>query len=55
MVEYTAIQPVDFPLNGVPSLSNFQFKLVDENNNDLKLLPNSTPDFFNKTCNKETS
>lgn len=52
MVEYTAIQPVDFPLNGVPSLSNFQFKLVDENNNDLKLLPNSTPDFSIKLAIK---
>lgn len=45
LIEYTAIQPVDFPLDNIPSLSNFQFKLYDENNNDLKLLPNATPDF----------
>lgn len=52
MIEYTAIQPVDFPLNGVPNLTNFQFKLVDENNNDLILLPNGTPDFSIKLAIK---
>lgn len=52
MIEYTAIQPVDFPLNDIPNLTNFQFKLVDENNNDLKLLPNSTPDFSIKLALK---
>lgn len=45
MIEYTAIQPVDFPLDNIPSLTNFQFKLYDENNNELKLLQDATPDF----------
>lgn len=45
MIDYTAIQPIDFSLQNIPSLNNFQFKLVDENNNDLLLLPNATPDF----------
>ena len=52
MIEYTAIQPVDFPMDKVPSLTNFQFKLTDENNNDLKLLENSTPDFSVKLAIK---
>ena len=45
MIEYVALQPIDFPINNVGSLSNFQFKLIDENNNNLRLLPGGTPDF----------
>lgn len=45
MIEYVALQPVEFPINNVFNLSNFQFKLMDENNNDLKLLDGATPDF----------
>lgn len=52
MIEYTAIQPVDFPLDNIPNLTNYQFKLYDENNNDLKLLPNGTPDFSVKLAIK---
>lgn len=52
MIEYTAIQPIDFPLDNIPNLSNYQFKLYDENNNDLKLLPNATPDFSVKLAIK---
>jgi hypothetical protein len=52
MIEYTAIQPIDFPIDHIPNLSNYQFKLYDENNNDLKLLPNSTPDFSVKLAIK---
>lgn len=52
MIEYTAIQPIDFPINSIPNLSNFQFKLTDENNQDLKLLPNGTPDFSVKLAIK---
>lgn len=54
-ISYTAIQPVDFRLDGIPNLTNFQFKLVDENNNDLKLLPNSTPDFSVKLAIKRVA
>ena len=53
MVDYTAIIPIDFLLQG-PTLTNFQFKLVDENNNDLILLPNSTPDFSVKLAIKRS-
>jgi YidC/Oxa1 family membrane protein insertase len=52
MIEYTAIQPVDFPLDNIPNLTNYQFKLYDENNNDLKLLENATPDFSVKLAIK---
>lgn len=52
MIEYVALQPVDFPINNVFNLSNFQFKLMDENNNDLKLLPGGTPDFSVKLAIK---
>ena len=52
MIEYTAIQPVDFPIDNIPELSNYQFKLYDENNKDLKLLPNGTPDFSVKLAIK---
>jgi hypothetical protein len=52
MVEYVALQPVDFPINNVNNLSNFQFKLIDENNNDLRLLPGGTPDFSVKLAIK---
>lgn len=45
MIEYVALQPIDFPINNVGNLSNFQFKLIDENNNNLRLLPGGTPDF----------
>lgn len=51
MIDYTAIIPIDFLLT-TPTLTNFQFKLVDENNNDLVLLPNSTPDFSVKLAIK---
>lgn len=51
MIDYTAIIPIDFLLT-TPTLTNFQFKLVDENNNDLILLPNSTPDFSVKLAIK---
>ena len=52
MIEYTAIQPVDFPIGTVSNLTNYQFKLTDENGNDLKLLPNGTPDFSVKLAIK---
>lgn len=52
LIEYVAIQPIDFPIENVPSLSNYQFKLYDENLNDLKLLPNGTPDFSVKLAIK---
>lgn len=52
MIEYVALQPIDFPINNVSNLSNFQFKLIDENNNDLKLLPGGTPDFSIKLAIK---
>ena len=52
MIEYVALQPIDFPINNVGNLSNFQFKLIDENNNDLKLLPGGTPDFSIKLAIK---
>lgn len=52
MIDYTAIQPIDFALQNIPNLTNFQFKLVDENNNDLLLLPNATPDFSIKIAIK---
>lgn len=52
MIEYVALQPVEFPINNVFNLSNFQFKLMDENNNDLKLLPGGTPDFSIKLAVK---
>lgn len=52
MIEYTAIQPVDFPIGAVSNLTNYQFKLTDENGNDLKLLPNGTPDFSVKLAIK---
>lgn len=52
MIEYTAIQPIDFPLDNIPNLTNYQFKLYDENNNDLKLLDNATPDFSVKLAIK---
>lgn len=52
MIDYTAIQPIDFPLDNIPNLTNFQFKLYDENNNELKLLPNATPDFSVKLAVK---
>lgn len=51
-VTYTAIQPIDFSLGNRQNITNFQFKLVDENNNDLKLLPNGTPDFSVKLAIK---
>lgn len=51
MIDYTAIIPIDFLLTG-SNLTNFQFKLVDENNNDLKLLDNATPDFSVKLAIK---
>lgn len=51
MIDYTAIIPIDFLLTGT-TLTNFQFKLVDENNNDLKLLANATPDFSVKLAVK---
>lgn len=51
MIDYTAIIPIDFLLT-TPTLTNFQFKLVDENNNDLVLLPNATPDFSVKLAIK---
>lgn len=51
MIDYTAIIPIDFLLTGT-NLTNFQFKLVDENNNDLKLLDNATPDFSVKLAIK---
>ena len=51
MIDYTAIIPIDFLLTGT-TLTNFQFKLVDENNNDLKLLDNATPDFSVKLAIK---
>lgn len=51
MIDYTAIIPIDFLLTGT-TLTNFQFKLVDENNNDLKLLDNATPDFSVKLAVK---
>lgn len=51
MIDYTAIIPIDFLLTG-STLTNFQFKLVDENNNDLKLLENATPDFSVKLAIK---
>jgi hypothetical protein len=52
MIEYVALQPIDFPINNVGSLSNFQFKLIDENNKDLKLLPGGSPDFSIKLAIK---
>lgn len=52
MIEYVALQPIDFPINNVGNLSNFQFKLIDENNNDLRLLPGGTPDFSIKLAIK---
>lgn len=52
MIEYVALQPIDFPINNVSSLSNFQFKLIDENNKDLKLLPGGSPDFSIKLAIK---
>lgn len=52
MVEYVALQPLDFPINNVPSITNFQFKLIDENNNSLKLLEGGTPDFSVKIAIK---
>ena len=52
MIEYVALQPIDFPINNVSSLSNFQFKLIDENNQDLKLLEGGTPDFSIKLAIK---
>lgn len=52
MIEYVALQPIDFPINNVGSLSNFQFKLIDENNQDLKLLEGGSPDFSIKLAIK---
>lgn len=52
MIEYVSLQPIDFPINNVGSLSNFQFKLIDENNKDLKLLPGGSPDFSIKLAIK---
>ena len=52
MIEYVALQPIEFPINNVSSLTNFQFKLKDENNNDLKLLDGATPDFSVKLAIK---
>lgn len=52
MIEYVALQPIDFPINNVNNLSNFQFKLIDENNNNLRLLPGGTPDFSIKLAIK---
>lgn len=52
MIEYVSLQPLDFPINNVFNLTNFQFKLLDENNNDLKLLPGGTPDFSVKLAIK---
>lgn len=52
MIEYVALQPIDFPINNVSNLSNFQFKLIDENNNNLRLLPGGTPDFSIKLAIK---
>lgn len=52
MIEYVALQPLDFPINNVPSITNFQFKLIDENNNSLKLLDGGTPDFSVKIAIK---
>jgi hypothetical protein len=52
MIEYVALQPVEFPINNVSNLTNFQFKLKDENNNDLRLLPGGTPDFSVKLAIK---
>jgi hypothetical protein len=52
MIEYVALQPIDFPINNVSSLSNFQFKLIDENNQDLKLLEGGSPDFSIKLAIK---
>lgn len=54
LIEYVAIQPVDFPIENVPNITNYQFKLYDENFNDLKLLPNSTPDFSVKLAIKRS-
>lgn len=52
MIEYVALQPVEFPINNIFNLSNFQFKLTDENNKDLKLLDGATPDFSVKLAIK---
>lgn len=52
MIEYVALQPIEFPINNVSSLTNFQFKLKDENNNDLRLLEGATPDFSVKLAIK---
>lgn len=52
MIEYVALQPVEFPIKNVSNLTNFQFKLKDENNNDLRLLPGGTPDFSVKLAIK---
>lgn len=52
MIEYVSLQPIDFPINNVNNLSNFQFKLIDENNNNLRLLPGGTPDFSVKLAIK---
>ena len=52
MIEYVALQPIEFPINNVSSLTNFQFKLKDENNNDLRLLDGATPDFSVKLAIK---
>lgn len=54
LIEYVAIQPIDFPIENVPNITNYQFKLYDENFNDLKLLPNGTPDFSVKLAIKRT-
>lgn len=52
MIEYVALQPIDFPINNVSNLSNFQFKLIDENNNNLRLLEGGSPDFSVKLAIK---
>lgn len=54
LIEYVAIQPIDFPIENVPNITNYQFKLYDENFNDLKLLPNGTPDFSVKLAIKRS-
>lgn len=52
MIEYVALQPIDFPINNVSNLSNFQFRLIDENNEPLKLLEGGSPDFSIKLAIK---
>jgi hypothetical protein len=52
MIEYVALQPIDFPINNVNNISQFQFRLIYENNNALRLLPGGSPDFSVKLAVK---